>query len=70
MRLSQILLIALLPLQSPQPRMSSVIPGYSGYVPRIKVNNQYLGKRITEMSREVLKPEIIDNPGNVFSTTG
>jgi hypothetical protein len=50
--------------------MSSVIPGYAGYVPRIKVNNQYLGKRITEQSREVLKPEIIDNPGNVFSTTG
>ena len=51
-------------------RASAVIPGYSGYVPRVKVNNQYLGKRMTEQSREVFKPEVIDAPTNNFSTTG
>jgi hypothetical protein len=50
--------------------MAAVIPGYAGYVPRVKVNNQYLGKRITEQSREVFKPEIIDTPTNGYSTTG
>jgi hypothetical protein len=56
--------------KSPQPRASAVIPGYAGYVPKVKVNNQYLGKRITEQSRDVLKPECIDTPVNNFSTTG
>ena len=46
--------------QSPAERKSAVIPGYAGYVPRVKVNNQYLGKRNTEQAREVLKPEVID----------
>ena len=41
-----------------------------GHVPRVKVNNQYLGKRITEQSRDVLKEDMIDRPGNNFSTTG
>lgn len=57
-------------VKSPQPRASAVIPGYAGYVPKVKVNNQYLGKRMTEQSRDVFKPEVIDNPGNNFSTTG
>ena len=47
-----------------------MIPGYAGYVPRVKVNNQYLGKRITEQSRDVLKAEIVDKAENNFSTTG
>jgi hypothetical protein len=51
-------------------RQSAVIPGYQGYVPRVKVNNQYLGKRVTEQSRDVLKQELIDTPVNNFSTTG
>lgn len=51
-------------------RQSAVIPGYQGYVPRVKVNNQYLGKRITEQSRDVLKEEVIDVPTNNFSTSG
>lgn len=57
-------------VKSPQPRQSAVIPGYQGYVPRIKVNNQYLGKRITEQSREVYKEDVLDKPANAFSTTG
>ena len=47
-----------------------MIPGYKGHVPRVKVNNQYLGKRITEQSRDVFKPEVVDTPTNNFSTTG
>jgi len=39
-------------------------------VPRVKVNNQYLGKRITEQSRDVLREDIVDIAGNSFSTTG
>ena len=56
--------------QSPQPRQSAVIPGYTGHVPRVKVNNQYLGKRMTEQSRDVLKDTIVDTPANNFATTG
>lgn len=52
------------------PRQSAVIPGYAGYVPRVGVNNQYLGKRITEQSRDVFKADIIDKAANGFSTTG
>ena len=47
-----------------------MIPGYQGHVPRVKVNNQFLGKRITEQSRDVLKESVVDRPGNNFSTTG
>ena len=50
--------------------MNSVIPGYAGYVPRVKVNNQYVGKRQTEQSREVFKQSVIDKVENNFSTTG
>ena len=57
-------------MQSPQPRQSAVIPGYQGHVPRVKVNNQFLGKRVTEQSRDVFKPDLIDKPQNGFSTTG
>ena len=57
-------------LQSPQPRQSAVIPGYAGYVPKIKANNQFIGKRLTEQSRDVLKESMIDRPENAFSTTG
>ena len=57
-------------VQSPQPRAAAVIPGYAGYVPKVKVNNQYLGKRMTEQSRDVFKTEVIDTPTNNFSTTG
>ena len=56
--------------QEPGPRNNSVIPGYQGHVPRVKVNNQYLGKRITEQSREVFREEVLDKPQNNFSTTG
>ena len=47
-----------------------MIPGYAGYVPRVKVNNQYLGKRMTEQSRDVLKEKMLDTAQNTFSTTG
>jgi len=47
-----------------------VIPGYKGHIPRVKVNNQFLGKRITEQSREVFREEILDKAENNFSTTG
>ena len=47
-----------------------MIPGYAGYVPRVKVNNQYLGKRITEQSRDVFRKDVIDKAENNFSTTG
>ena len=42
-------------MKSPREKQSAVIPGFAGYIPRVKVNNQYLGKRITEQSRDVLK---------------
>ena len=57
-------------VQAPGARYNSVIPGYKGHVPRVKVNNQYLGKRITEQSREVFREEILDKAENNFSTTG
>lgn len=57
-------------IKSPQPRQSAVIPGYTGHVPRVKVNNQYLGKRMTEQSRDVLKDQVVDTPANNFATTG
>lgn len=56
--------------KSPSERKAAVIPGYAGYVPRVKVNNQFLGKRVTEQAREVFKPEVLDVPENNFSTTG
>lgn len=57
-------------VKAPGPRYNSVIPGYKGHVPRVKVNNQFLGKRITEQSREVFREEILDKADNNFSTTG
>ena len=47
-----------------------MIPGYAGYVPKIKANNQFIGKRLTEQSRDVLKEKMIDVAENAFSTTG
>lgn len=52
------------------PKKNSVIPGYSGYKPQIGVNNKFVGRTVTEQSREVLKPEIIDQPKNNLSSTG
>mmetsp|Transcript_44592 Transcript_44592/g.59166 ORF Transcript_44592/g.59166 Transcript_44592/m.59166 type:complete len:96 (-) Transcript_44592:788-1075(-) len=49
-------------VKTPTSRQSAVIPGYAGYVPRVKVNNQYLGKRITEQSRDVLREQLLDKP--------
>ena len=57
-------------LQKPPVKQAAVIPGYAGHVPRIKVNNQFLGKRQTEQARDVLKQEILDKSANGFSTTG
>ena len=57
-------------LQSPTSRQSAVIPGYQGHVPLVNVNNVHFGKRKTEQSREVFKPEVIDKRVNNFSTTG
>lgn len=57
-------------MKSPREKQSAVIPGYQGHVPRVKVNNQFLGKRATEQSRDVLRPEVVDVAGNNFSTTG
>ena len=62
--------VNLLSMQSPNERKTTVIPGYQGHVPRVKVINQFLGKRVTEQAREVFKPEVIDKPGNSYSTTG
>jgi len=56
--------------KSPSARKGSVIPGYSGYVPKVNVNNHFLGKRVTEQAREVFKPDVLDKPENTFSTTG
>ena len=56
--------------QSPALKQSAVIPGYAGYVPRVKVNNQFLGKRVTEQSRQVFKEDVLDRAVNNFSTTG
>lgn len=39
-------------------------------MPRVNVNNQFLGKRVTEQSRDVFKAEVVDSPANMFSTTG
>ena len=47
-----------------------MIPGYAGYRPQIRVNNHHLGKTVTEQSREVFKPEILDKPTNQLATTG
>jgi hypothetical protein len=47
-----------------------VIPGYQGYVPFVKVNNQFIGKRVTEQSRDVLKKCVVDQVNNNYSTTG
>ena len=60
----------ILSTQAPQAKQSAVIPGYAGFVPRIKANNQFIGKRLTEQSRDVLKQEVIDKAANNFSTTG
>jgi hypothetical protein len=57
-------------LKAQVPKQSSVIPGYSGYKPQINVNNKYVGRTVAEQSREVLKPEIIDQPKNNLSSTG
>lgn len=51
-------------------KKSDVIPGYAGYRPQIAADNHHLGKTITEQSREVFKPEVIDKPINNFATTG
>ena len=47
-----------------------MIPGYQGYVPFVKVNNQFVQKRVTEQSRDVLKEDVVDKVQNNFSTTG
>ena len=57
-------------MKSPREKQSAVIPGYQGHVPRVKVNNQFLGKRATEQARDVLKAAVVDAPQNNFSTTG
>jgi len=57
-------------VQTPTKRQSCVVPGYAGYVPRVHVNNQYLGKRKTEQSRDVFKEGFLDIRRNNFSSTG
>lgn len=47
-----------------------MIPGYQGHVPLVNVNNVHFGKRKTEQSREVFKPDVIDNKKKEFATTG
>jgi len=34
--------------KSPTRKQAAVVPGYQGYVPYVKVNNQFLEKRSTE----------------------
>jgi hypothetical protein len=36
-----------------------VIPGYLGYVPKLKADS-HLAKRLTEQSRDVLQAEIME----------
>jgi len=43
-----------------------VIPGYTGYKPRIRVNNDHLGKTITEQSREVFNSSLLDKVKDHF----
>jgi len=52
------------------PRKSAIIPGYAGYIPRLRVNNHHVGKTITEQSREVFDAKVIDTPINNLSSTG
>lgn len=47
-----------------------MIPGYAGYIPRLRVNNHHVGKTITEQSREVFDAKVIDTPINNLSSTG
>jgi len=51
------------------PRKSNSIPGYGGYRPNIKAN-VHIGKTVTEQSREVFKPSVLDAQANNFATTG
>ena len=57
-------------MKSPRENKNTVIPGYAGYLPRLKVDNHHLGKRIAEQAREVFKPETLDSPKNGLSSTG
>jgi hypothetical protein len=46
-----------------------VTPGYGGYRPSIAADT-HIGKTITEQSREVYSPKMLDTAKNSFSSSG
>lgn len=55
--------------QSPVEKKNAAVPGYKGFVPGMK-NNNHVGKRYTEQTRDVMRPDVIDNKKRVLATTG
>ena len=45
------------------------IPGYKGYIPAVKAE-AFVGKRYSEMTRDVLTKEKIDDKEQILSSTG
>lgn len=46
-----------------------MIPGYSGYLPRLAVDT-HVGRTIAEQTRAVFNATALDKPTNNYSTTG
>lgn len=55
--------------KSPVPRKSNSIPGFGGYLPKIKANN-HIQETVTEQSRGVFNQSMIDDAPNPYSSTG
>lgn len=48
-------------------KKSAAVPGYKGFVPGIRSSSLY-GKSFTEQTRDVMKPDRLDQPGKLAST--
>jgi hypothetical protein len=41
-----------------------VTPGYQGHIPKLTTENVFIGKRVTELAREVFNDEGMETPKN------
>jgi hypothetical protein len=46
-----------------------VITGYQGHIPKLSTENVFLGKRVTELSREVFNNDAMESPRNNHLTS-
>jgi len=54
--------------RSPRENKNTILPGYAGYLPRLKVDNHLIGKRITEQAREVFNENTLGAKNGMSST--